>query len=141
MGLPPLLILPGQVEYRAYFASRFCQNPVITFDGIRVRFFASAFNHAFFRDSSRTAHDKANFDRQRAERMNWIRAVLEEPQMALYRRIMGNSKVRRIALDLGTRYAAIIQIDDSSPGRARFITAYIVDSPRALARMTLNPRW
>ena len=39
------------------------------------------------------------------------------------------------------RYAVIIQIDSRNAHRARFITAYVVDSPSALTKMRSNPRW
>jgi hypothetical protein len=123
MPLPPLLTLPNEESYRAHFHAEYCCAPVVTFDGIAVRFFPEMFDHAFYRDSSPTARDKANFDLQRAQRMNWIKAVLEDPTLEVYRRVMPDSKVRRIALEPTARYAVIIQIDSSKPLRARFITA------------------
>jgi hypothetical protein len=73
--------------------------------------------------------------------MNWIKAVLEDPTLEVYRRVMPDSKVRRIALEPTARYAVIIQIDSSKPLRARFITAYVVDSASALTKMRSNPMW
>lgn len=141
MALPPLLSLPNEAAYRRYFNQNYVRGPaVVTFDGIRVRFFSKMFAHAFFRDSSRTAHDKANFDRARAERMNWIRAVLEDSSVELYRRDM-KGKIRRIALAFAQRYVVIIQISPRDAHLARFITAYIVDSDRALRKMRSNPVW
>ncbi len=99
MPLPPLLTLPDEAGYRAHFEAEYCCAPIVTFDGIAVRFFPEMFDHAFYRDSSPTAKDKANFDRQRAQRMTWIRNVLEDPALAVYRRVMPNSKIRRIAME------------------------------------------
>jgi len=141
MPLPPLLSLPNEAAYRAYFEAQYCSTPVVTFDGIAVRFFPEMFDHAFYRDSSPTARDKANFDLKRAQRMDWIRAVLKDSSLELYRRVMPNSKVRRIALEPSTRYAVIMQIDSRNPRRARFGTAYVVDSASALMKMRSNPRW
>ena len=141
MPLPPLLSLPNETAYRTYFEAQYCNTTVVTFDGITVQFFSEMFNHAFYRDSSRTAKDKANFDLKRAQRMDWIKAVLEHSSLQLYRRVMPNSKVRRIALEPSTPYAVIIQIDSRNAHRARFITAYVVDSPSALTKMRSNPRW
>ena len=141
MPLPPLLSLPDEAAYRTYFEVQYCNTTVVTFDGITVQFFPETFNHAFYRDSSRTAKDKARFDLKRAQRMAWIRAVLEDSSLELYRRVMSNSKVRRIALELSTPYAVIIQIDSRNVHRARFITAYVVDSPSALMKIRSNPRW
>lgn len=139
--LPRLLTLPAEKDFRAHFEARYCKSRVSTFDGITVQFFPAMFDHAFYRDSSPTAHDKAIFDLQRAQRIDWIGAVLADPGVELYRRVMANSKVRRIALEPTTPYVVIIQMDSKSPLRARFITAYIVDSADALANMRSNPRW
>ena len=141
MPLPPLLSLPNEAAYRAYFETQYCNTTVVTFDGVDVQFFPETFNHAFYRDSSRTAKDKANFDLKRAQRIDWIRVVLEDPSLQLYRRVMPNCKIRRIALEPSTPYAVIIQIDSRNAHRARFITAYIVDSPSALTKIQSNPRW
>lgn len=141
MPLPPLLSLPDEAAYRTYFEAQYCNTTVVTFDGVTVRFFPEMFDHAFYRDSSPTAKDKANFDLNRAQRMDWIKAVLEDSRLELYQRGMPNSKVRRIALEPSTPYAVIIQIDSRNAHRARFITAYVVDSPSALTKMRSNPRW
>jgi hypothetical protein len=67
--------------------------------------------------------------------------MLEDPTLELYRRVMPNSEVRRIALEPTAHYAVIIQIASRDPLRARFITAYVVDSASALAGMRSNPKW
>ena len=141
MLLPPLLYRPDAAAYRMHFIRHYCMTPVVTFDSISVEFFPEVFEHAFYRDSNPTANDKAVFDLARAQRLNWIRAVLEEPTCNLYRRTMPGHRTRRIALEPTTPYAVIIQIDTRSLTRARFITAYIVDSTRALQGMISNPRW
>jgi hypothetical protein len=73
--------------------------------------------------------------------MGWIKAVLGDPVLELYRRVMPGSKVRRIALEPATRYAVVIQMDPGNPLRARFITAYVVDSASALSKMRSNQKW
>ena len=141
MPLPPLLTLASPSEYRRYYVSHYCCAPISTFDGISVLFFEEVFGHAFYRDSSPTARDKAIFDYRRAERLDWIRAVLRDPTAELYRRVMPTSSTRRIALLGPVRYAVIIQPYRRDPTRARFITAYIVDSNSTLTKMRSNPRW
>lgn len=141
MSLPPLLDLSTSDDYRHHYKETYCQTGVVTFDGIWVGFFPETFDHAFFRDSSRQTKDKAVFDRQRAERMPWIRALLLDPNAELYKRVMNAGKVRRIALDPTERYAVIIQMHPKRQNRARFITAYVVDSDSALKKMCANPRW
>ena len=142
MGLPPLLLLPGEQAYRQRYMKEYVLGgPIVTFDGLGVAFYPEQFDHAFFRDSSLKAKDKAIFDLRRAERMPWIRAALCDPCAELYRRPMSNKKVHRIALLDSMRYAVIIQIRDAKQTRARFLTAYVVDSEGALKNMRGNPRW
>jgi hypothetical protein len=113
----------------------------MTFDGIKVSFFPEQFYHAFFRDSSPTTKDKACFERARAERMYWIKALLEDASAEVYRRCMPDGKMMRIALWRHERYAVIIQLRKNRKEAARFITAYVVASASALAKMRGNPRW
>lgn len=141
MTLPPLLNLPTIEDYRHHYEEVYCRSGIMTFDGIKVRFFPESFTHAFFRDSSRRAKDKAVFDRRRAERMDWIRAILLDPHAELYKRVMPDGKIRRIALAPAVHYAVIIQMNPNRPDEARFITAYVVDSGSALQNMRANPRW
>src|SRR3990170_1828658 len=99
MSLPALLKLPDEAAYRDHYRRAFVKvSPLLTFDGIKVNFFPEQFNHAFFRDSSRTAKDKARFDWQRAERIEWIKEVLADPRAEIYRRLMPDGKTMRIML-------------------------------------------
>lgn len=141
MPLPPLLILADEDEYHAYYDTHYVNGPpVTTFDGIRVAFYPENFRHAFFRDSTPTSRDKAHFDVFRAQRMNWIPAILGDPAMEI-RRDMRKPKVRRKALEPSTPYVVIIQPDRRNPTRARFITAFRVDSVSALSKIRSNPPW
>jgi hypothetical protein len=139
---PPLLRLADEGAYRQHYENALVRGgPILTFDGLSVAFYPEQFRHAFFRDSSRTARDKARFDLQRAGRMDWIRAVLEDSSAEVYRRHMPDGTTRRIALWLQERYAVIVELRKGRPNQGRFITAYVVDSESALAKMRSNPRW
>lgn len=138
----PLLTLCGQAEYRAHYQRIYVEaGPVVTFDDITVSFFAEQFNHAFFRDTTPTAKDKACFDRVRAQRMDWIRALLTDPWAEVYRRQMPDGSTRRIALWVQKRYTVVVQLRQNRPRSARFITAHVVDSDAALAKIRGNPKW
>lgn len=141
MSLPPLLKLKSENEYREYFIATYVKGArVKMFDGILVDFYPEAFEHAFYRDTTRTSHDKGRFDRKRAERMDWIRSALLDEMAEVYRRDMGN-KIRRITLLAEPRYAVITQLNPKDTSRSRFITAYLVDSDLALSKMRSNPKW
>jgi len=141
MPLPPLLRLPDKTAYWKHYKKHYLRPGCITtFDGIRVQFFDHNFTHAFFTESKRGSGIKDRFDRNRAERMDWIAYVLQDATAELYERIMPNRKRRRIALMPAERYAVIIQVE-RDPTRANFITAYVVNSDSALRKMRSNPRW
>jgi hypothetical protein len=141
MALPPLLVLPDEKAYKAHWLENYVfLSPLITFDGIAVRFFAEVFDHAFFRESKPRSRVKDFLDFDRAKRMDWVAAVLRDGSVELYRRVMPNGKIRRIALVFSERYAVIVQLGGLGKP-ARFITAYVVHNDSALRNMRSNPPW
>ena len=145
MTLPPLLNLPDENAYREHFQKCYLPPAVIhTFDGIHVRFFPHNFSHAFYYESVRGSGKKDKLSGQRAQRMDWIAAVLQDGSAELYRREMrdkrGHPTVRRIALRPLERYAVVIQMQKGGK-RANFVTAYIVRGDEAFKKMRGNPKW
>lgn len=139
--LPPLLRLDGESAYRDHFRDGYLPPAEIhTFDGIHVRFFDGNFHHAFYCESSRGSGKKDRWSLQRAERMDWIAAVLQDRTAELYRRDMPDRTVRRIALIPSERYTVVIQVNKDQR-RANFVTAYVVESDTALRKMRSNPKW
>ena len=140
IALPPLLHFQYISAYRSHFIRHYCNTQIKTFDKIVVRFFPENFNHAFYRDSSPMAKDKSNFDTDRAQRVDWIKAVLADPNVEIYQRVMQNAKIRRIALEPTIPYVVIIQIDTRNSFFAKFVTAYVVSSQSVLGKIRSNPR-
>lgn len=138
MDLPPLLACTTQQEFLEHFVNLYCRHPVTTFDGIQVRFRRDQFYHCCF-DSIHTKDD--TFSQERAERLPWIKTVLESPDAELR---VGWDNVnkrpatnRRVAIILES-YIVIIKL--RSNGRANFVTAF-VDNGRAVAQIRTNPLW
>jgi hypothetical protein len=108
---------------------------------MEVQFFADRFGHAFFRDRDRRGNtlDPPVFEAKRAERLHWIQACLEDDTLENYRRVMDNGSVWRLVLLPAEPYVVVLRTvcDDV----ARFWTAYVVDSARALTNIQSNPRW
>jgi hypothetical protein len=118
MKLPPLLHLSDEREYKEYFRTNYVlKSPIVTFDGISVRFLDRNFEHSFFVKSSRSFGIKDRFSFQRAKRMDWISATLIDNSVELYRRVMSNGTIRRIALNPAERYAVIIQVEEPRGGQ------------------------
>lgn len=139
MPYPPLVYYKTEKEYRAHFERVYCKKSIVTFDGIPVRFKKVDFNHAFY--ESRQAKDDT-FSLRRAQRIDWIKAALEDPGSEMYvgwdNKKKRNDRRRRVVLVQGN-YVVVIGI--SSKGRGRFITSFIADSGRTVQMIRSNPKW
>jgi hypothetical protein len=142
VAYPPLLIYATEEEYRMHFESVYCQNHVVTFDGIQVNFYSVHFRHAFYESARRQEGDKSVFSRSRAERLDWIKVALQDPKAELYwgydSRKKRVNKARRVCIVLGD-YVVVVGLKGAK--RAFFITAFVADSPRTLAGIRSSPRW
>lgn len=141
MALPPLCNLPSETEYRQRFEATYCQGTIATFDGIEVRFRKSDFDHCFFESTQRNGI-KDQFSVKRSERIDWIKAALEDPDADLY---VGWDKSRRrydhrrrVCLVSGN-YVVVIVITGNL--KADFITAYVADTGRSLRMIRASPIW
>ncbi len=141
--MPPALVhYTTEAEYRAHYERCYCRSVIHTFDGLRVYFPRQQFDDAFFESAYRKARDKSVFSPARAERIDWIRAAIEDPAAELYQGWDRDRKViahgRRIALVFGN-YVVILQVYNKR-GSATFITAYVV-GPDTIRKIRSNPRW
>jgi hypothetical protein len=141
--MPPALVhYATEAEYRAHYERCYCHAVIHTFDGLRVFFPKQQFDDAFFESANRKARDKSVFSLERAERIDWIRAAIEDPTAELYRGWDRDKKViaydRRITLVFGN-YVVILQVY-SKGNKATFITAYVA-SPDTIRKIRNNPRW
>ncbi|MFH1318058.1 MAG: hypothetical protein ABIH71_03485 [Candidatus Omnitrophota bacterium] len=84
MTYPPLLILASTEEYFKYFEENYCRQIIFTFDQIRVLFPKGAFNHAFYKSSSRRETKKDVFSEEHVQRMPWIKVALADASAELY---------------------------------------------------------
>jgi len=141
VGLPPLLNLANEAEYRAYYERTLVKRRIMTCDGWEIRFYPESFNHAFFTSSSRTKPTKDVFDLSRARRIDWITAVLGNLSTERYRRVM-RKRIRRLFLEPSTPYVVVAEAMKPEQLKiARFVTAYVVTSEKALTKMRSNPGW
>lgn len=135
----PLLVGKTPVEYRSFFESIYCKGPILTFDGISVRFRRRDFNHCFF--ESITLKDDT-FSQIRAERLLWIKEALQDPQseryVGWYAKKKQYDKNRRVAVVKGN-YIVVIGLTGNQ--KADFITAYVADSQETLAKIKKGPLW
>lgn len=123
MDYPPLVKYDSAVKYRQHFENIYCRGPLATFDGIQVRFGKTDFNHCFF-ETVGTKDDTFSFER--AERVDWIKAALQDPSSELY---VGWSRKKK-KLDFKRRVAIvmhnyIVVISMKNKQNADFCTAYL----------------
>lgn len=141
MAYPPLVQYQTIDEYRAHYERVYCREPITTFDGIDVRFRKNRFGHCFY-ESSRRNQVKDKFSIQRAERIDWIKTALQDPDAELYVGWDGTRKRydrnHRVTLVVGN-YVVVIRL--SGTKKAQFVTAYVADSPSTLQKIKGNPKW
>jgi hypothetical protein len=142
MGYPPLRKFDTEAEYREYFEQKYCISPLLTHDGIPVRFTKRDFDHAFYSSASSAKPDKSVFSFERAERIDLIEAVLQDSSASLHCGWDNKKKIanptRRVAIGKGN-YIVVIQIMKS--GKARFITAFPAKNYRTVLKISGNPKW
>lgn len=138
MAYPPLVQYQTEQEYREHFERVYCHGSIQTFDSIMVRFCKHQFYHCFF-ESVYSKDD--TFSPQRAERIDWIKAALDDGNAEL-RLGWDNKKKRaandrRVAIVVGN-YVVIIRI--YRVNRAEFVTAFVAGQ-RTISQIRTNPLW
>lgn len=140
---PPLVIYKMEDEYRAHFERVYCQRPIITFDGIPVRFRKERFDHCMY-ESSKRNDEKDHFSPKRAQRMDWIEATLTNPVADLYQGWDKRKKCfdpnGRVAV-VFEEFVVVILVKKNRDGKftADFITAYFADN--SIGKIRSSPKW
>jgi hypothetical protein len=141
MAMPPLKTFADEVECGLYYKQVYCSGPIPTFDGIMVRFDRRDFLHLFFESSNRDGN-KDTFSTRRAERIDWIKAALEDPGADLYQGYDSETKTylpgRRVCVVSGN-YVVVISLLGGN--RAKIVTAFVIDDPKVLALIKASPKW
>jgi hypothetical protein len=140
MSYPALVVYAEESEYQHHFERMYCRGPVVTFDGIPIRFQKRNFPHAFF-ESNRKKDD--TFSRKRAERIDWIKAALQDPESERYigwdNKKKRHDGSRRVTVVMGN-YVVVIGLNKQR-NKGRFITAYVADSGRTIGKIRSGPQW
>lgn len=140
MSYPALVVYPNESDYQNHFEQVYCRGPVVTFDGIPIRFQKRNFTHAFF-ESVKSKDD--TFSWKRAERIDWIKAALQDSQSARYLGWDNKKKrhdgSRRVTVVMGN-YVVVIGLSKQRD-KGRFITAFVADSDRTIKKIQNGPKW
>ena len=139
MSYPSFVVYNDESDYRSHYERVYCNASIVTFDGIPVRFSKRDFDHAFF-ESVVTKDD--TFSNLRAQRVDWIKAALEDPNSDRYvgwdRKKKFYNYKRRVTL-VQVNYVVIFAI--KRDGTGRFISAFVANSGRTLQMIKQSPKW
>ena len=126
--------------YKKIYEEYYCKAPVKTFDDILVFFKKHNFEHAFYESRNRKAKDKSRFSYKRANKIYWIKWVLQNPNAQLYKGYNHTTKSyddkRRISLCVDN-YVVVIELNKSKK-KASFITAYVADGINAKGKKAID---
>jgi len=131
-------------EYKGHFMRVYCSGPIITFDGIPVRFRLNDFDHCMYESSGKNMI-KDVFSRDRAERIIWIAETLTNPFADLYIGWDKKKKIfdpeSRVAVAYENFVVVIRHRKDSRTGelKGQFTTAYLAD--KNIDKIRSSPRW
>lgn len=136
-----LLKMNNEMDYKNYYINNYCSCEIYTHYGLKVNFKNSDFEHAFYSSKSRRLKDKSLFSRERAERIAWIKKALQDKNLTLYDGWDSTKKRydprRRVSLVTPDGYVVVIRL--IKPNEGRFVTAYVIDSPRVLSKIQGGP--
>mgnify|MGYP000211467288 FL=1 len=143
MALPPLVHYDTVSEYRLHYARVYCRGNIQTFDGIRVYFNRSKFEHAFYESSARDG-SKDVFSMVRAQRIDWIKGTLEHPEAALFEgwdKATRQSDAKRRVAVFYEEFVVVIAMGLRNDGtlKADFVTCYQAD--QSIGKIRESPRW
>ena len=135
----------SEEELRELWRQEYCRQEVFTHDGIRVKFYDSNFDHAFYessdrRQSANKAKHKDILSPVRLSRMLWIKDTLADPNADMYDGYESKTRKynpnKRISVVKGN-YVVVIELQKG--GHATFITAYVADN--SIDKIKLSPKW
>lgn len=146
MPFPSLVIYQTTVEYQQHYEKFYCRENIFTFDKVRVHFKKSKFGHAFYESTGRDGN-KDLFSRKRAERIDWIKATIENPEAELFMGWNKRNKIydrdRRVSI-VYESFVVVIEIYKRDtyckPISANFITAYVAED-RTMRKIKDSPKW
>ncbi len=132
----------GQLEiYRGTYHSTYCVKPIVTHDGIHVRFRRNRFAH-IVQESSNRDGEKDTFSSQRAERLSWIKIALQDPELK-FKAGWDNKKKQydhksRVTIMIDN-FVVVIRLKSAT--EAEFVTCYVADSERTKEKLKSAPEW
>lgn len=135
----------SEEDLRELWRQEYCRQEIYTHDGVRVKFYDSNFDHAFYESSDRrqSTNKKKHKDilsPRRLSRMLWIKDTLADPEAVMYEGYESKKKKynpnKRVSVVKGN-YVVVIELQKQ--GHATFITAYVADN--SIEKIEQSPKW
>ena len=145
MALPDLIVYSTEEEYENHYIGNYCNaSPIKTFDGIPVMFYPENFVHSFYnRTEKRWNAPKDKFSKERGERIDWIKCILQDPTIiprkGYDKATNSYDNSRRVTFINDENYLVVIYINKRGIGK--FITAYVIDNDSAAEKIRNSPLW
>ena len=129
-------------QLREIWSKEYCEQTIITFDDIEVKFYSNMFDHCFYESANRQARDKSILSLNRLEKIYWIKDTLADPTSIRKQGWDRNNKTynnsRRVNLVKGN-YIVVIRIYANK--KAKFVTAYEINNDYNLKKIKDSPDW
>lgn len=132
-------------QLRELWRQEYCRQEIYTHDGVRVKFYDTNFDHAFYESSVRkqSGHKQGHKDvlsPVRLSRMLWIKDALADPDAVMYDGYESKKKKhnpnKRVSVVKGNY---VVVIEQQKQGHATFITAYVADN--SIEKIKQSPKW
>lgn len=131
-----------EAELREIWSKEYCEQTIITFDDIEVKFYSNMFDHCFYESANRKEKDKSILSLNRLEKIYWIKDTLADPTSIRKQGWDRNKKTynnsRRVNLVKGN-YIVVIRIYGNK--KAKFVTAYEINNDNNLQKIKDSPDW
>ena len=138
---PPLQEHGNLEIYRANFEKTYCLKPLLTHDGISVRFRKKDFAHCS-QESSKRDGNKDTVSQERLKRIGWIKLALQDPSLQFKAGWLKKEKRydhhRRVVIMIDN-FVVVIRLKSATT--ADFVTCYVADHHRTQELLKKSPVW
>lgn len=145
MILPEMKCFVNEQECKQYYVDHYCNgDAILTYDGIVVKFYEETFEHSFYvRTHKNWKAKKDKYDEERGKRIDWIKAVLQNPEIIPKKGYDKANKSydnsRRVTFLAPNNYVVVIYLNKKLEGK--FVTAYLVDNEDTAKKISDSPEW
>lgn len=129
-----------EAQLRQIWKVEYCDQEIITFDNVTVKFYEDMFDHVFYESANNIEKDKSILSLNRLEKIYWIKEVLADSTAALKKGWDNTTKTvvndRRVALVKGN-YIVVIRFTGLL--KAKLVTAFEMQDDEDVQKVLEGP--